>query len=112
LRRYSGFTLRLAGDDSLWLPIWDEEGIQMPQVPRPEAKMFLRKLLHRVSSINVYPLEITVAGDWAYSLGAYGSDRVVDGIPVRVEGKFLTILKRQPDGYWKMYVNASIRVYR
>ena len=64
-----------------------------------------------VLTMNIYPEEITVAGDWAYSRGTYNSDRVVEGEEVRIEGKFLTILKRQSDGSWKIYrdcFNSSI----
>ena len=47
--------------------------------------------------------EMTVAGDLAYARGQYVSDRIVNGAQVRVDGKFLTILRCQADGTWKMY---------
>jgi ketosteroid isomerase-like protein len=100
---------RVAGDAALWLSLWDEEGIQMPPDIPARGKSVLDEVVPKgfaaggVSSMNIYPEEINVAGGWAYSRGNYDSDRVVGGKVVRVEGKFLTILKRQPDGSWKIY---------
>ena len=56
-----------------------------------------------VLSMNIYPEEINVAESWAYARGTYDSEREVEGQAVRVEGKFLTIFKRQPDGTWRIY---------
>src|SRR5215472_15720943 len=47
--------------------------------------------------------ELTVAGDWAY---AWGSEKFVlvpkaGGPPIQMEGKGMSILRRQPDGSWK-----------
>jgi uncharacterized protein (TIGR02246 family) len=112
---------RAAGDASLWLSLWDKDGIQMPPGAPARGKDVLTEVVTKsfrndiVSTMNVCPVEITVAGDWAYSRGTYNSDRVVEGAPVRVEGKFLTILKRQPDGSWKIYrdcFNSSIPIER
>jgi uncharacterized protein (TIGR02246 family) len=47
--------------------------------------------------------EIEVAGDWAFSWGAETmtlSPRG-GGQPIRLRGKGLTILRRQPDGSWR-----------
>ena len=57
----------------------------------------------KVSSMSIVPEEIVLTDDWAYSRGNYTSERVIDGQPVKVDGKFMTILKRQPDGGWKIY---------
>jgi uncharacterized protein (TIGR02246 family) len=50
-------------------------------------------------------LETTRAGDWAYSRGVYTvtfplGDSGEQGL---IDGKFMTILKRQADGSWKIY---------
>ena len=106
-RIYSG--ARVANDSEFWLSLWDEEGIQMPPGAPARGKDILDKVIPdafasgSVSSMNIYPEEINVAGSWAYSRGTYDSERVVEGKTVRVDGKFLTILKRQPDGTWRIY---------
>jgi uncharacterized protein (TIGR02246 family) len=100
---------RVAADAKLWLSLWDEEGVQMPPGQPARGKAVLDEIVPKgfvpgsVSTMNIYPEEITVAGPWACSRGTYESDRVVEGKTVRVEGKFLTIFKRQSDGSWKIY---------
>jgi ketosteroid isomerase-like protein len=106
-RIYSG--ARVAGDADVWLSLWDEEGIQMPPGAPARSKDVLDEVIPKafaaggVSSMNIYPEEINVAGGWAYTRGTYDSERLVEGKAVRVDGKFLTILKRQPDGTWRIY---------
>ena len=106
-RIYSG--ARVAGDAEFWLSLWDEEGIQMPPGAPARSKEVLDKVVPgafasgSVSSMNIYPEEINVVGSWAYTRGTYDSERVVEGKTVRVDGKFLTILKRQSDGTWRIY---------
>jgi len=100
---------RVNADAKLWLSLWDEEGIQMPPGSPARGKDVLDEVVPKgfvpgsVSSMNIYPEEITVAGGWAYSRGTYDSDRVVGGKTVRVEGKFSTIFRKQSDGSWKIY---------
>lgn len=102
-------TARVAGDADTWLALWDEGGIQMPPGMPARGKAVLDEEVPKafapgqVSAMNIHPEEITVAGDWAYTRGVYDSDRVVDGKAVHIDGKFMTILKRQPDGAWKIY---------
>ena len=49
-------------------------------------------------------LETQVAGDWAYQRGNYAQTFTPkSGKPMEDLGKFLEILKRQPDGSWKSY---------
>lgn len=102
-------TARVAGDADVWLSLWDEEGIQMPPGAPARSKDVLDEIVPKgfaaasVSSMNIYPEEINVVGSWAYTRGTYASERVVEGKAVRVDGKFLTILKRQPDGTWRIY---------
>ncbi len=100
---------RVNADAELWLSLWDEEGIQLPPGSPARGKDVLDEVVPKgfvpgsVSSMNIHPEEITVAGNWAYSRGTYDSDRVVGGKEVRIEGKFLTIFRKQSDGSWKIY---------
>lgn len=100
---------RVGADADLYLSLWDEGGFQMvPGGPvRDKADMVASAskafVPGAVKTMTVIPQEIEVAGDWAYSLGVFDTDRVEDGKDVRYEGKFMTILKRQADGSWKIY---------
>ena len=102
-------TARVVGDYEVWLSLWDEEGIQMPPGAPARSKDVLDEIVPKafssgsVSSMNIYPEEIIVSESWAYARGTYDSEREVEGKAVRVEGKFLTIFKRQPDGTWRIY---------
>lgn len=47
--------------------------------------------------------ELQVAGDWAFAWGAEKFTMVpkAGGAPIEIEGKGMSILRRQPDGSWK-----------
>ncbi|MEZ4705850.1 MAG: nuclear transport factor 2 family protein [Caldilineaceae bacterium] len=102
----------IAGDVDRWIAQWTEDGVQMPPgEPFVEGK---EKIYARVGAnmaagpttdFVITPLETTSAGDWAYSRGVYTvtfplGDSGEEGM---IDGKFMTILKRQPDGAWKIH---------
>jgi uncharacterized protein (TIGR02246 family) len=57
-----------------------------------------------VERVHFAPSEIAVCGDWAWAWGiARGAVRTGDnGDRTEITGKFLWILKRQPNGTWKI----------
>ncbi len=57
------------------------------------------------TKMSVTPMEIVVTGPWAYSRGVYTQDMKAKstGKIIHVDGKFLTILKQQDDGSWKIF---------
>lgn len=52
-------------------------------------------------------VEVEVAGDWAFSRGSHTLTLTpkTGGEPTEDSGKWIEILKRQPDGGWKIYRN-------
>lgn len=96
---------RVAGDAEAWLGLWDENGIQMPPGVPARGIETLRPALADVfasrpyEAMEITPEEIVVTGDWAYSRGNY----TVDAGGSHLEGKFLTIFRRQDDGGWRIY---------
>lgn len=82
---------RVAGDADAWLALWDEGG-----VPKAFAAM-------PASAMEISPVETVVMGDWAFSRGTYTADLTSGGNAVHVDGKFMTIFRRQDDGSWKIY---------
>jgi len=103
-----------SGDSAAWLSQYDAAGIQMrPDSPargRPELDAFVvsawkARMDTFYTKMSIAPLEIVVAGPWAYSRGVYTQDLTAKatGTITHVDGKFLTILKQQGDGSLKIF---------
>jgi uncharacterized protein (TIGR02246 family) len=102
----------VAGDIDRWIAQWTEDGVQMPpNEPFVEgkenifARVEARMQAGPTDEFIITPLETQNAGDWAYSRGVYTvkfplGDTGEQGL---VDGKFMTILQRQPDGAWKIH---------
>jgi len=102
---------RMDGDAARWLAIHDMEALKMPQ----DGPMFairdiaakLQALWDRqdeaaTTEMKVMPRETVILGDYAYSMGTYTKKGtpIGGGEPALFEGKFLTILRRDPEGKW------------
>ena len=103
---------RLAGDADRAMAIWDEEGVQMPpdtppRVGKAAIAAAVSAAFDRVTylEMEVVPEELSISGDIAISRGHYSVSRVAKagGEPVYTDGKFMTFIRRQPDGSWKIY---------
>ena len=102
------------GDGQSWLSQYDAQGLQMrpDAASRTKAELdaqvpgaFKARVEANETKMAITPLEIVVTGPWAYSRGTYTQDLVprTSGPAVHVDGKFLTILRKQPDGSWKIF---------
>jgi uncharacterized protein (TIGR02246 family) len=61
-----------------------------------------------VGKVAFTPLETQVAGDWAYDRGNYTvTVTPKSGKPTEAPYKYLVIVKRQPDGSWKLHREMS-----
>ena len=104
---------RVAGDADAWLSNWDEDGVQLFPGARASNLDTLRETTPArfkavpVNSSSIETDDITVVGDYAFAHGHFVLERVVDSFPVPFDGKFLTILKRQADGAWKIFRDCS-----
>ncbi len=55
-------------------------------------------------AFSVLPKEIVIMGEHAYSMGTYVVDFAQGkGKTHRVDGKFISILRRQEDGSWRIF---------
>ncbi len=108
-----------AGDIDAWLSLWTDDGVQMPPNEPPViGKDQLRQRNGAALDLFTVEIDITnqevgVAGDWAFSRGVYTATFAPkDGSkPIPVDGKFMTILRRQSDGGWKIHrdiFNSSV----
>ena len=94
-------TARVAGDAKTRLGLWDKEGIRMPPgFPAVDFATFAPGTPERFSkppaSMEIMSEEVVVTDDWAFSRGTFTVNDAV-------EGKFLTIFRRQEDGSWRIY---------
>ena len=101
----------VAGDVDRWIAQWTDDGVQMP--PNEQfvegkdniyARVGARMQAGPTDEMEITALETQSAGDWAYSRGVYSVAFPLDnGEQGFVDGKFMTILQRQPDGSWKIH---------
>lgn len=96
---------RVSGDAESWLGLWDRDGIQMPPGVPARGIETLRPVLGKAWAANprdamrINPEEIVITDGWAYTRGTY----TADAGDTHFEGKFMTILRRQDDGSWRIY---------
>jgi uncharacterized protein (TIGR02246 family) len=99
------------GDLELWLSLWDDNGVRLaPDTPAAFGKEQIRDQMtipfeQFTNKAVINNEEVEVAGDWAFSRGTYTLSITpkAGGEEVVIDGKYMTILKRQPDGSWKIY---------
>lgn len=99
------------GNVDAYMSLWMAGGVQMPPNVPPNIGLDMIRANTGVGKrsgtivMNIDPQEITVLGDWAYTRGMYTVDSTPTGggATGHVDGKFMTILRRQADGSWKIY---------
>ena len=96
---------RVAGDAEAWLALWDTQGIRMPPgAPAVDFETFSKGIpaafaSSQPPSMEIVADEVVIMGDWAFSRGNFT-------VGEQVDGKFLTIFRRQSDGTWRIYRDA------
>lgn len=103
-----------SGDLDRWVALWTDDGIQMP--PGEPAVVGKERIRTRNGAgldrfkfdMGITNEELRVAGDWAYIRGTYKATLTPKqgGDPVLVDGKYMSILAKQPDGSWKFHRDA------
>ena len=100
-----------AGDADGWATLWMEDGVQMPPdappvVGRAQIREKLRGLLAQFRfDMRIQTEEVRTAGDFAFARGMYQATLTpkAGGPGMPIDGKFMTIFARQPDGTWLIY---------
>jgi uncharacterized protein (TIGR02246 family) len=100
-----------AGDADRWLALWAEDGVQLPpDAPPVEGRNAIGSKIRGILDqfkfdMAIQNREIHTAGDWAFARGMYQATLTPKhgGPPIPIDGKYLTILKKQGDGSWKIY---------
>jgi uncharacterized protein (TIGR02246 family) len=102
---------QMAGDPDRWIALWTDEGVKMPpDTPAIEGTDQIyaraqRSMADPVDEMVITALETQSFGDMAYSRGVFSVTFTMDetGEQISEDGKFMTILQRQPDGSWKIH---------
>jgi uncharacterized protein (TIGR02246 family) len=100
-----------AGDADAWAELWTDDGVQMPPDAPPVAgKSRIRENLRGMLAAFRFDMQIDIdevraAGDWAFARGTYTAMLTPKqgGAAMPIDGKFMTIFARQPDGSWKIH---------
>lgn len=115
LQSYAKYVNR--ADAERWLDLHEDGAYKMPQdapmftiasVKDTQQQRFDAMQAAYVVNMDIKPLEIDVAGDIAYAMGTYTVDLKprADAPPGFVDGKFLTLYRRQKDGTWKVHFDS------
>lgn len=99
------------GDLERWLALWTEDGVQMPPdepavIGKDRIRARNKAVLDQFSfDIDTHNEEAGMAGDWAFARGTYKATLKPKrgGDPIPIDGKYMSILSRQPDGSWKIH---------
>ena len=111
------------GDPPTALSFWTDDPVYINNgIPTLRGRAALDSVFRGIHSAwrdvkaSINPEEITAAGDIAYVIGSYwetftlteGTTQQLQGrsltgaAPQRIQGRFLFIMRRQPDGSWKI----------
>jgi len=100
-----------AADTEGWIALWDVDGVKMtPGAPTIYGKpaIYARTkanfpLYRKNMAVDIH--EIIVMGDLAFADGTYTVNSIVvaTGAKMSTDGKFMTVLRKQPDGTWLIY---------
>lgn len=100
---------RVDGNAEAWLALWDESGVQMPPgMPARSKEVLIRDIpktfeVEPASYMEITPDESIIIGEWAFSRGNFIAALSSQGNAANVDGKFMTVFRRQDDGSWKIY---------
>ena len=103
------------GDMARWIALWIDDGIQMaPDAPPRIGKEQIREAMQplfdhfNMSKMIIQTEEVRILGDRAYSHGTYTFEMTPKegGETKSYSGKFLDILEKQVDGFWKIAIDC------
>ncbi len=101
-------------DLTILMSLWTDDGVALPPGEDPvigeEAlQAWLQRDLEQDRDYQITEYvhsfeEIEILGEWAFEWGTFSAaaESNAGGPPLRTTGKLLRILKRQPDGTWKV----------
>jgi uncharacterized protein (TIGR02246 family) len=103
-----------SGDLEQRISLWCDNGLQMPPgASQCSGKEQIQKAVQAQSNqshtkLSIHPDVVCVLGDQAYSYGTFSFLLITreGGAAKKISGKFLSVLKKQDDGSWKILVDC------
>jgi len=101
----------LAGDMDAWGGLWVEDGVKMnPNAPAIVGREAIRDNIAAltITDFTVLVDDVVGRGDLAYVRGTFTATILAPGMPepIREDGKYLTILRKQSDGMWLIAIDC------
>jgi uncharacterized protein (TIGR02246 family) len=98
-----------AGDLDGMMAVYTDDAVRMPpNAPALIGQESIRSWTQANLDQNTYqldnpPEEVQVSGDWAFARGTYTVTVTpkAGGESIQLEGKYLVVFQKQPDGSWK-----------
>jgi ketosteroid isomerase-like protein len=99
--------------DTVMTHFTDDANVLAPGAPMARGKEQSREMFAALYGLPGFSLswtasiaEVGGAADLGYTIGTYHMEfQDPEGRPVEVDGKFMTVWKRQPDNTWKVAVD-------
>ena len=97
--------------DALMAHFLDEANVLPPDAPLARGKEESRAVFAALEampgfSLTWSPSEGDVGGDLGYTIGTYRIEvQDAEGFLLGIDGKYITVWKKQPDGTWKVGVD-------
>jgi uncharacterized protein (TIGR02246 family) len=100
-----------SGDVDAYIEFWTDDGIVMPPnaplaIGKEQIRSWYQAVVEQVTlAYDIENQEVVVSGDVAISRGVFtGTLTMKDGGDQSpLAGKYMTFLRKQPDGRWKIY---------
>jgi ketosteroid isomerase-like protein len=108
------------GDLEHWIALWEDDGVQMPPNSRSrKGKVAIMSAMkadvrdYGIKDFTIVLAEALADRELGFSSGtcSFVKTNRQSGNGVTVEGKFLTIFRKAPDGTWKIFrdcFNSSV----
>ncbi len=99
--------------DTIFASFTDDARVLAPDIPMAEGWEASRAVFAKLEALPGYSLkwspaiaDVGAAADLGYTIGTYHMQLPDgDGNTVEIDGKYLSLWKRQPDGSWKIAVD-------
>ena len=97
--------------DALMAHFLDDANVLPPDAPLAQGKEESRAVFASLEAMPGYsltwsPLKGDASGHLGYTIGTYRIEvQDSEGYPLAIDGKYMTVWKKQPDGTWKVAVD-------